>query len=119
MLCKLSGGEILAKRVRYADTFAARFLGLMLKRKFPAEYDALLLTPCSSVHTFLMLYPLDILFLDSEIKVLRIYEKLPPCRSWAVVRGSRHVLEMEAGSVARYNVNVGDKLIFYERERRG
>ncbi|MBS3885983.1 MAG: DUF192 domain-containing protein [Dethiobacter sp.] len=115
----MSNGVILANQVRYADTFAARFFGMMLKRQFPHEYDALLLTPCNSVHTFFMFYPLDLLFLDSEIKVLRIYENLAPCRSWATVRGAKHVLELAAGRVARSGVKVGDMLIFSERERRG
>jgi len=109
----------LANQVRYADTFSARFFGMMLKKRFPLEYDALLLTPCNSIHTFFMLYPLDVLFLDSETKILKICENLAPGRSLAVVNGAKHVLELPAGCVARSSVNVGDKLIFSERERRG
>jgi len=115
----LPNGVILASQVRYAETFAARLLGMMLKKRFPPEYDALLLTPCNSIHTFFMLCPLDVFFLDNEIKVLRICENLAPGKGWVMVSGAKHVLELAAGCAAKSGVKVGDKLIFTERERRG
>lgn len=114
----MSSGEILAKRVRYGNTFAARLKGLMFKKRFPLEYDALLLTPCNSVHTFFMRYPIDVLFLDGEIKILTIYESLSPGKICPAVKGAKHVLELAAGSVARSGATVGEKLLFSKAERR-
>ena len=35
----------------------------MFKKKM-GEFDALLIKPCNSIHTFFMRYPIDVLFLD-------------------------------------------------------
>jgi uncharacterized protein len=56
----------------------ARLLGLALRRRPPAH--ALLLPRCRSVHTFGMRFPLDLIWLDREGRVLRVDEAVPPCR---------------------------------------
>jgi uncharacterized protein len=70
----------------------ARLLGLALRRRPPAH--ALLLPRCRSVHTFGMRFPLDLIWLDREGRVLRVDEAVPPCR----VRSCRRAAAvLEAG----------------------
>ena len=68
----------------------ARLLGLALRPRPPAH--ALLLPRCSSVHTFGMRFPLDLIWLDSEGRVLRVDEAVPPWRVRSC-RGAAAVLE--------------------------
>jgi hypothetical protein len=67
-----------------------RLLGLALRRRPPAH--ALLLPRCRSVHTFGMRFPLDLIWLDRDGRVLRVDEAVPP---WQVrsCRGAAAVLE--------------------------
>jgi uncharacterized protein len=89
--------------------------GLMGRRGLPAG-EGLLLSPAPSIHTAFMRFPIDALFLDRELEVLEIVERLGPWRI-AVKRGARAVLELPAGEAARCGVLVGDRLAL--RERRG
>ena len=56
----------------------ARLLGLALRRRPPDH--ALLLPRCRSVHTFGMRFPLDLVWLDRDGRVLRVDEAVPPWR---------------------------------------
>jgi uncharacterized membrane protein (UPF0127 family) len=110
MLFKLVNGEVVANKIKYADTFSGRFLGLMFKRQFPVEYDALLITPCNAVHTMFMRYPIDVLFLDRDLKVLYIYEEMRPGRLSPSIKNAAHVVELAAGSVQKSKLVEGDIL---------
>lgn len=59
-------------------------------------HDALLIRPCSRVHTFGVGYPIDAVFCDGEMKVLEV-QTLPPRSVSSRVRGARTVIELRAG----------------------
>jgi len=92
-----------------ATTFAARLVGLMLKANPPPE-SGLLLTPCRSVHTCFMRFPLDVVFLDADFRVAAVVLRLPP---WRFVGSSSawQVLELRAGEVERLGIQCGDTLL--------
>lgn len=50
---------------RWARTFASRLKGLLGTSPGSLEGGVLCLSPCSSVHTFGMAYPIDVAFLDA------------------------------------------------------
>ncbi len=53
---------LLATDVRLANTFRARFLGLMGVSSMPMG-EGLRIEPCTSVHTFFMKISIDLVFL--------------------------------------------------------
>ena len=59
--------------------------------------EGLLLRPAGSVHTAFMRFPIDVVFLDGAMQVLRVE---PNVRPWRVAgqRRARAVLELAAGS---------------------
>jgi uncharacterized membrane protein (UPF0127 family) len=59
-----------------ARSFRARLLGLALRRRAPPG-RALLLPRCRSVHTFGMRFPLDLVWLDREGRVIAVEESVP------------------------------------------
>ena len=69
----------------------ARLLGLAGLREVPYP-SALLILRCSSVHTFGMRFPIDVLFLDEHREVIGERRGLGPCRI-ARQRGARAALE--------------------------
>jgi uncharacterized membrane protein (UPF0127 family) len=81
----------------------------LLGRKPLAADEGLLLTPCSSVHTSFMRYPLDLVFLESDLTVLGIREHVKPWRVAGWV-GARSVLELRAGACGERGLRPGDKL---------
>ena len=66
--------------VPMASSVGARLLGLALMRRKRAHPAGLLIPNCRSVHTFGMLFRLDIAFLDSEQRVIELRCDVPPGR---------------------------------------
>jgi uncharacterized protein len=91
-----------------AETPLARLKGL-LGRKELAPGEGLLLKPASAVHTSFMRFPIDVVFLDRELRVLAVATNLKPWRA-AARRGARAVLELPAGECKRRDIRPGDRL---------
>lgn len=102
----LRDGEVLAS-LTIASSRRDRRRGLLRRDGFEG---ALLLEGVRSVHSIGMRFPLDVADLDGDHVVLRI-RPLPPNRLTLPMRGSRHVLEAEAGSFERWGLRVGDALV--------
>jgi uncharacterized membrane protein (UPF0127 family) len=96
-----------------ADRPLRRMRGLIGRSGLPSG-EGLLVRPAPSIHTAFMRFPIDALFLDRDLRVLRIVECLDPWRI-ASKRRARAVLELAAGESARLGVAVGDELALRER----
>jgi uncharacterized membrane protein (UPF0127 family) len=82
-----------------ARGFRARLLGLAFLHRLDGD-DALLIRRCRSVHTFGMRFPIDVVFVDSEWRVLRVVRDMAPRRiAWC--RGAAAVIEVNAGDADR------------------
>lgn len=81
--------------VHRAERWSERLRGLLGKPP-PAPGHGLLLTPCASVHTAFMRYPIDIVFLDRQGRILKLVEALQPWRA-AACTGATQALELAAG----------------------
>ncbi|MDD2215875.1 MAG: DUF192 domain-containing protein [Eubacteriales bacterium] len=100
-------GELIGM-VYLADTFITRFRGL-IGRKLKKN-EGLLLKPCSQVHCFFMSYPIDVIYLTKEGKVLRIDDNMKPGTIGIRIKESKSVLEMPAGSCKEKGIIAGDWL---------
>ena len=96
-------------RARVAESFAARFRGLLGVADLPAG-EGVLFPGTSSVHTHFMRFPIDVVFLDAERRVVSIRPALRPWRM-AGAKGARSVLELRAGECERVGLAVGDVLV--------
>ena len=61
----------LATKVRKADSFITRLVGLLKRTQLGPE-EALWLMPSKGIHTIGMKFPIDVVFLDKENNVLGI-----------------------------------------------
>jgi len=88
----LEQAELLGSTVPVAGTLRSRLLGLALLRRERAG-AGLLIPRCRSVHSFGMRFPIDVLFLDGEGRVIDLRREVPPGR---VIRcpGAMAVLEL-------------------------
>ena len=93
-----------------ANTFLLRLRGLLGKRRMQ-EDAGLLITPSSGVHTFGMLFPIDIVSLDKHNHVLGTWERTGPWKVRGLTLRTRSVLELPAGKISRCGIAVGDRLI--------
>jgi uncharacterized membrane protein (UPF0127 family) len=96
-------------QVQRADSFVSRFLGLMFRKEYPAS-KALHLIPCNSIHMFFMRFPLDVVFLDKESRIIHTVEGIRPWRVIPYIKKAFSTLELTSGSIKKYSLEVGDKL---------
>ena len=94
-------GKMLADNCSIADTFSARFRGLMLKKDLPKGHG-LLITPCNSI------------FIDYENTILHIEEKIKPWKISKIIKGARSVIELPAGTISSTGTKPGDRLLFVQ-----
>jgi uncharacterized membrane protein (UPF0127 family) len=103
------GGALVAT-AEVPSTRASRRRGL-LGRDGLAPGRAMLLAPCSSVHTFFMRFAIDVVFLDREGCVVHVVHRMRPGRmAWGGWR-ARQTLEMEAGRAAAIGLQPRDRLV--------
>ena len=103
-------GVSLGDRIRVADTFLTRLIGLLRTPHLDAG-QGLLIRPCRSVHMFGMRYAIDAVFLDVNHTVCHLLPGLGPWRVSPVVWQAIAVLELPAGAIARNGLQVGDILV--------
>jgi uncharacterized membrane protein (UPF0127 family) len=102
------GEEVVAEKVGLADTFRLRLLGLMFSKDL-GDRDGLLIEPCNSIHTFFMNYKIDVVFLNRDNKVVKVFKNLKPWRMTRMYFSASKVLEMMGGSLMT-ELNPGDQL---------
>ncbi len=68
--------------------------------------EGMLFPRTGSVHTLFMRFPIDVVFLDAELRVLSVREAVP---AWRAVkeRGAKWTLELAAGEAARNGIGPG------------
>jgi uncharacterized membrane protein (UPF0127 family) len=95
-------------RAGVASSFTSRLRGLMLTASLKPG-TGLLFPRTSSVHTHFMRYPIDVVFLDAERRVVAIRHALRPWR-FASARGAASALELPGGECALIGLAVGETL---------
>jgi uncharacterized membrane protein (UPF0127 family) len=107
------GGDPTGINAAIAESFFAKGLGFMFRKV--KEDEALLLTNCSSIHTFFMLSDIDAVFLDPEFRIIRIISGLKPWRLVSRAPGAKMVLELAGNAAFHLGMKPGDKIEFEQR----
>jgi uncharacterized protein len=105
-------GTVVCARCLVADSALARSKGL-LGRAALDEDEGILLRPGGSIHMFFMRFAIDAVFLDRDMRVLRVAADLKPWRM-ASKRGAKAVLELPAGRCDRAGVQEGERLVLVD-----
>ena len=103
-----TSGRVVARTVELAVTSETRRRGL-LGRDGLAPGHALLIAPCSSIHTWFMRFPIDVIYVTRDGVVLKTRAAIPAWRMSAGW-GAFAVVEMAAGAAAQAGVSAGDRL---------
>jgi len=102
------GDQALWSEVQMAGSFLDRLQGLLGKTGL-SDQQGLLLTACGSVHTVGMRFPIDVIFLDADLKILACHSGVSALRMKSCW-GARTTLEVAAGGVERHEVVPGQRL---------
>jgi len=98
----------LATKVRKADNFLTRLIGL-LKRTNLGPEEALWLMPSRGIHTIGMKFPIDVIFLNRSHHVVGLMAELMPNRISPIHFNGYSVLELPSGTIKKSRTEIGDQ----------
>jgi uncharacterized membrane protein (UPF0127 family) len=98
-----------ATEASIADNYLSRLVGLLGKTKRWALLGrGLWIVPSQGVHTIGMMFPIDIIFLSKDMRVVHLEEHVRPFRISNVSLKASSVLELPTHTIYRSGTQVGD-----------
>ena len=101
-------------KVKIANSFSSRLLGLMFKRN--AEYPLLFEIPNkikgkhrSSIHGFFMRFDLKLVFIDDENVIYEIAD-LKPWHYHTPKKSAQYIIELDKKEFENYDLKIGDEI---------
>lgn len=95
--------------IELAGTSFTRMWGLLGRSGLSAG-GGLWITPSSGVHTLGMKFAIDVVGLDKQMRVVKLWHNLVPFRMTSISFKTRSVIELAAGSIREVGIEVGDVL---------
>ena len=102
-------GTYLGVNIKVANSFRARLIGLYFNRHLHFG-DGVWLIPTNSIQTIGLHTPIDLVFLDIRLRVVRLCERVRPGRVVWRVAGAHSTLEVPAGVIRSSETQVGDQV---------
>lgn len=102
-----SKGTVFLKDITVADTFWLRLSGYQFR--LSPHVNGFVFEPGNSIHTFWCFFPLDLIFLSKENKVVRVIRNMKPWRMTKIYSESKRIVEVPAGLVPA-SITEGDIL---------
>ncbi len=100
------------KKVKTYSSFLEKVKGLIGEKEPIETGSGIALPGVNSVHTFFVGYPIDLVFLDSENRILKFAEKLPRFSFSPLVWSAKTTLELKQGSIRKLGLKIGDEIDF-------
>jgi len=101
---------VITKKASFASSFWLKSKGLMFKKKL-SEDEVLFFKKAPSIHTCFMHFPIDIVFLDKNKRIIKITKALKPWRMTHCFKSS-FTLEFSAEKAKKIPLRLGDILEF-------
>jgi uncharacterized membrane protein (UPF0127 family) len=114
----LTRQSFLGLNIRRADTLTARLRGLLGFKRLEAD-EGVWIVPSRGVHTIGLLFTIDLVYLDADLKVLHMVEHLRPFGIAPMKIKAQTVLELPARAIYSSRTQVGDKLLICPPEGLG
>jgi uncharacterized membrane protein (UPF0127 family) len=101
-------GNVVCERTELASNPFTRMRGL-LGRAGMEPGSGMLFRGESSIHSAFMRFEFDAIFMDREMRVVKLAERIKPWRALGA-KGAGNILEMAGGEISRLGIAVGDQL---------
>ena len=70
--------------------------------------EALIITPCQSIHMLFMTFAIDVIFVDALGKVVGVCPNIRPFCLSPIFLKARSAIEVPAGTIASSHTQIGD-----------
>jgi len=104
-------GKILAEEHQVYDSILSKARGLMFSKQkniiFIFRHEKRI-----PLHMFFVFFPIDVLYLDSEKRVIEMIKDFKPFRYYSPRYKSKYVLELPQGMISKTDTNLKDIIEF-------
>ena len=100
----------LSLNVRAADTIFSRLKGLIGRLRLRAD-EGIWVVPSRGVHTLGLFFPLDLIYLDENHRVIHLVEYFPSFRIGPLKTQAESVLELPTHTIYSSHTQPGDQLV--------
>jgi len=107
--------SFLSLGITRADNHLARLKGLLGRFKLRSD-EGLWIVPSWGIHTIGLLFPIDLVYLDTESRVIHLVEHLGTFRIGPIRTESASVLELPTRTIYSSQTQVGDRLMIRSTE---
>lgn len=112
MLKNITKNKILAKEAKICKTPFPKALGLMFSKKSKALIFIFSKEKIISLHMFFVFFPIDVLFLNKNKKVVEIKENFKPFRIMIAKKPAKYVIELPNKTIKKTKTGIGDTISF-------
>ncbi len=109
MIKNITTKKVISNKELICSSVSSQARGLMFRRK---KYNLIMTFPKErniSLHMFFVFYPIDVLLLDKNKKVIEIKENFKPYRAWNSKNKGSYIIEL---GKEYSKVEIGDVLEF-------
>ena len=113
MIKNLTKNKIISNNVKYCNNILSRGIGLMFSKKsnksliFNFKNEKII-----PLHMLFVFYPIDVLYLNANKKIVEIKENLKPFLFYTPRNKATYVIELPQNAVKNYKISLNDKLEF-------
>lgn len=100
----------LSLNVRAADTVFTRLKGLIGRLRLKAD-EGIWVVPSQGIHTLGLFFPLDLIYLDENYRVIHLVEHFPSFRIGPFITNAESVLELPTHTIYSSHTQTGDQLV--------
>ena len=113
MIKNLTKNTVISKNIKFCNKPLAKAIGLMFSKK--SDKSLIFVFKKEKIvplHMLFVFYPIDVLFLNKEKKIVEIKEHFRPFSFYSPKNKARYIIEMPEGSIGKFNLEISDKLSF-------
>ena len=106
----------LAFKVKVADSVLGRLVGLLGKRSLKPD-GGVWIVPCNSIHTIGMLFKIDVIMVDRNLRVVGLHELVRPFSVTSPNFQAESVIELPGHTIFKSHTEIGDQLVIERYEK--
>ena len=113
MIKNITKNTIISKNTKFCNKSLSKAIGLMFSKK--SDKSLIFIFKKEKIvplHMLFVFYPIDVLFLNKEKKIVEIKEHFRPFSFYSPKNKARYVIEMPEGSIRKFNLKISDSLSF-------
>lgn len=116
MITNAKTGVVIVKKSVSCNTIFSKGFGLMFRTKYAIKDTGWIFSFSKPTRVpitmWFVFYPIDIVFLDSQKKIIEIVEGLKPFANYSATKPARYFIELQAGTVKKKHIALGQKMKF-------